>query len=68
MLSSIRLNVGPKRFLYLLKPSNYKGSALLGIVTKFLGPAANCIVMSRGPVAQPKTSHNFMFRRCSLLP
>lgn len=62
------LSVGRGRFVYIMKPSKYNGSALLGVVTKLSAPADKTMCVSNGGVRKANARENIMFRRCTLFP
>lgn len=67
----LSLSVRSNRFLALLNPSNYKGAALLHVLTKLSAPAGKGVVLSKRSVAGlPPCGQSIgvMFRGCTLFP
>lgn len=56
-LRGIGLRIRGKRFLDIVKPSNYNGSALLGVVNLLSTPADKALRLGKGIVAPTVNSH-----------
>lgn len=71
ILSGVGLCMGGNRFMAILKPSNYKGAALLHLVTNFRATSRNRVGVTKGRVARaPPRGHPMgaIFRGCTLFP
>lgn len=76
ILHNVGFSITGKRFYILLKPSNSKGSALLGVVKNVSGTSSNCVgvgnsglrSVDRGGLARCHEGRlNCMFRVCGLV-
>lgn len=75
-LGSMGVRIGRKRFITVVKPSNYKGSALLGVLNLLSGPASKRCCLGKARMSGcARTRHaglhgkivNFMFRDFGLV-
>lgn len=70
-ISSLGLSVGSNRFLILINPSNYNGSAALHVLTNLRRIGGNHVLVNNGSIAAVRPgSHSVtvIFRGCTLCP